>query len=47
MTLFWLSRTGREVIPSLCISSSASVTGLSPLFRMSEHDGLLEAEGLT
>ena len=33
MTLFWLSRTGSEVMPSLFMSSRASVRGLSPLSR--------------
>lgn len=32
-TFRWLSRTGKEVIPSLCISSNASLRGLSPLRR--------------
>lgn len=31
MTFCWLSRTGSEVIPSLFITSSAAVRGLSPL----------------
>lgn len=35
ITLFWTSRTGRELMPSSFRSWSASVKGLSPLYVVS------------